>query len=484
MASWIRLSFARRLYLWLVGYSLLLAGCMVAFQYNREREFKASALDDRLQLVNTYIAAEIAHGTAVDSITSDYLAPFPDIRLSVIDPSGHVVYDNTVDSLPGSDHLGREEIAGALRAGHGYALRRHSASTGETYFYSATRGPGGMVVRTAVPYSVSLSRVLAADWTFVWIMGGIAFLFCMLGLVATRRVGMNVRRLSRFAARAESGERITGAEPFPHDELGDISSHIVRLYARLQQAVSDRDRQHAEAMHQQREKERIKKQLTNNINHELKTPVASVRLCLETLLAHPDMEPAKRREFLERSLAGTARLSRLLEDVSLITRMDEGGAVISREPLDLAAVIAEAVADTAPLAGSRGVTVTDLVEGPLPIVANRGLMTSVFVNLIDNAVVHSGGDSVVVTTRAVRRDRVILTVSDNGHGVAPEHLDRLFERFYRVDKGRSRASGGTGLGLSIVRNAVVMHGGSISVSNLRRGGLSFTITLPLDFTKD
>lgn len=480
MDLWTKGAYWRRLYVWLLVYSLLLVGCFVVFQYNREKEFKAAELNSQLQLINNYISSELADGKSMSEIRLGELQPVGDIRVSIIDSGGKVIYDNSLDHLPGSSHLNRKEIAEAVRYGTGYSLRRHSESTGSTYFYSATRTPDGMIIRTALPYSLPLSHVLRADFTFLWISGGVMVLFCVLGFIATRRVAQHVSRLSRFAASAERGERITDTEPFPHDELGEISNHIVRLYARLQQAVSDRDREHACAMHQQQEKERIKKQLTNNINHELKTPVASIQVCIETLLAHENMAPEKRQEFLERSLANAVRLKRLLADVALITRMDDGGKVISRGPVDLAAVIGDVVSDCALAAEAKGMVIDSDVRGPLPMIGNEGLLASVFYNLIENAIAYSGGTKVEVKTLGCYRDKVVISVSDNGCGVGPDHLDHLFERFYRVDKGRSRASGGTGLGLSIVKNAVLLHNGSIRVAEQASGGLLFTIMLPLD----
>lgn len=134
---------------------------------------------------------------------------------------------------------------------------------------------GGVVVRSAVPYSITLREVLAADREFLWFMLGVTLLMSVAAYFATRRLGHNITRLRDFAQRAERGERIDEQAVFPHDELGDISSHIIRLYARLQRTTADRDREHALALHEQQEKIRIKKQLTNNINHELKTPVAA-----------------------------------------------------------------------------------------------------------------------------------------------------------------------------------------------------------------
>ena len=326
MDSWNRhITYHRRLFLWLLAYSLLLVGGVVAYQYHREKQFKAAELNAQLQLVNTYILIEMAEGHDLSQMRLDEFHPFNDLRVSIISSDGRLIYDNAADSITAADHSDREEIARAMQKGSGYTVRRHSQSTGDTYFYSASRGDGGEIVRSAVPYSLSLSQLLEADSGFLWIMAAITVIMCLLGFFSTQKLGRHISRLNRFAESAEKGERISETEPFPNDELGEISNHIVRLYARLQRALSERDAEHSAALHQQSEKERIKKQLTNNINHELKTPVASIQVCVETLLSHPEMDEGKRRVFLQRSLANTERLKRLLSDVALITRMDDGG---------------------------------------------------------------------------------------------------------------------------------------------------------------
>ncbi len=470
--------YSRRLFLWLVGYSVLMMGCFVAFQYRREKEFKVQEVDSSLQTVNGYILARLAEGYPPASIDVTEIKPFDDIRVSIISPQGRVVYDNSLDSMPSSSHLDRAEIRDAIRLGQGFAVRRHSESTGDTYFYSARRGENGVIVRTAVPYSVSFATLLEADYGFIRVMVLITLAMCALGYILTRRVGQHVRRLSRFAQSVENGARISDTEPFPNDELGQISNHIVRLYARLQSAIADRDSEHRAAMHEHLEKERIKKQLTNNINHELKTPVASVRICIETLLNHPDLEGAKRREFLERALAAAERLQRLLADVSLITRMDEAPSTITRERADLSALIARVVADRLPDALARGIDIDCDMDGQIAVEANVQLMEGVFYNLIDNAVAYSGASRIRISRAADDESSVTLLFEDNGAGVAAVHLPHLFERFYRIDKGRSRAAGGTGLGLSIVKNTIHLHGGEIYAASLPGKGLSFRIRLP------
>jgi len=473
MALWNKLNYPRRLFLWLLGYSFLLVGCFVTFQYHREKEFKSAELNARLQGINSEILSEMLHGDSVP----DAIADFHDLRVSIISPDGKVLYDNSLDPSLATNHLDRREIAEARCSGEGFTVRRHSASTGENYFYSATRGRDGYIVRTAVPYTVSLSDLLSADMGFIRVMGGVTLIMCILGYFATRRVGLHILRLNNFAEKAERGETIYDSAPFPDDELGSISNHIVRLYAELQQANSDRDREHKATLYEQQEKERIKRQLTNNINHELKTPIASIRVCLEILLAHEDLDADKRREFLRRCMTNVERLKHLLSDVSQITRMDDAPESIDKEQLDLAAVIAETVADCQPMADNCGMEITnDVVPGQLPFFGNRTMLASIFHNLLDNAIAYSGGSRVKIQLLTNSDSRLIITVADNGSGVAPEHLPRLFERFYRIDKGRSRAAGGTGLGLAIVKNAVLLHGGTITVDNQRTGGLIFTIT--------
>lgn len=487
MASRNRVPYWRRLFLWLLGYSLLLIGAFVAFQYHREKEFKAAEINAQLQLINSYILTELGEGVKPQDIRLDEFHPFDDLRVSVIAADGKVLYDNSLDSLPASNHLDRSEILQAMQQGSGFARRRHSSSTGGTYFYSARRSPDGSIVRTAVPYTLSFDDLLRADYGFLWVMGLIALAMCTFGYFATRRVGEHISRLNRFAASVENGERINGVEPFPRDELGQISNNIIRLYARLQQANAERDARHREALHQQQEKERIKKQLTNNINHELKTPVAAVRVCVETMLEHPDMDAERRRDFLQRCLSGTDRLQRLLADVSLITRMDDGCDSIVRSAVNLTEIIRRTVDEHRPVADARGFVIDCRIGEPLTVVGNASLLEAVFNNLIDNAIAYSGGDRITIWLISAVEGRIVLGFSDNGRGVEPEHLPRLFERFYRIDKGRSRAAGGTGLGLSIVKNALLMHGGSIVVSGSREGGLTFRMAIPGregDFTKN
>lgn len=471
MFSGIKLTYHQRLFVQLVIYSWLFVGCFVAFQYHREKQFKAEELNGRLQMVNTMLLSQINTTGSITLPGSD----IPDLRVSVIErEGGRVIYDNSLDALPGTSHLDRAEIADALSKGEGWTLRRHSQSTGQTYFYSAKLGDK-YLVRTAVPYSVNLNHRLSADYAFLWFMAGVTVIMCIVGFFATRRVSKHVRRLSEFAKMAERGERIVDTESFPHDELGDISSHIVRLYAKLQRTTNERDREHTQALHEQSEKIRIKRQLTDNINHELKTPVAAMQVCLETLTEHKNLPEARRDEFLGRCLEANRRLKSLLDDVSALTRIEDGADKIATSEVDVAEIVQEICRDYGPELERRGITLSVRMPESIKIKGNATLISSIFHNLMANAIAYSDGTKIEIDGDGKGN----FTFSDNGRGVEAQHLDKIFERFYRIDKGRSRRQGGTGLGLSIVRNAVQWHGGQITATIPTSGGLRFTFTLTL-----
>ena len=470
------LSYHRRLFLLLLAFSWALVACFIVFQYGREKQFKAERLDTRLQLFNLRMLDALADGATPEEFIAARDEPFGDLRVTVIDAAGRVTFDNSAGSLPETNHLDRPEVAEALARGTGFTIRRHSESTDLYYFYSAM-SDGGVVVRSAVPYSITLREVLAADREFLWFMLGVTLLMSVAAYFATRRLGHNITRLRDFAQRAERGERIDEQAVFPHDELGDISRHIVQLYADLQRTAADRDREHALALHEEQEKIRIKKQLTNNINHELKTPVAAIQGYLETLLASPRIAPERRTAFLEKSLAQTERLRRLLSDVSTVTRMDEASQLIRKEPVVLNDLIAETAADMELRPADQRLRVHVDFPRRVEVFGNPSLLASVFRNLADNAAAYSGGRDIFIRLAEDTPEECTVLFADNGIGVDEEHLPHLFERFYRVDKGRSRKLGGTGLGLAIVRNAVAFHGGTISVRNRDEGGLEFRFTL-------
>ncbi|MEE0804345.1 MAG: HAMP domain-containing sensor histidine kinase, partial [Prevotellamassilia sp.] len=437
MASVIKLSYHRRLFLVLLAFSWLMTCLVAAFQYVREREYKSDFISAQLQLYNRYLLESVEQGEDYQRYIATHSRPFEDLRVSVITLSGTVVYDNELDSDSLDNHRGRPEVAEALKKGAGYHIGRRSASDGHQYFYSATRGER-VVVRTAIPYSASLRELLRADWAFLWGMIVLSSVMSVVAYFVTRRLGKTIDRLNLFAKRAKRGEAFDEDEPFPNDELGAISNSIIQLYGQWQQTILDRDRAHEAAMREEQEKIRIKRQLTNNINHELKTPVASMQVCLETLLSGISLTEEKRQELIERCYANAERLRRLLGDVSLITRMEDGSALIAKQPVCLNDIINEVAAEVAIMPADERMEVHIEVKERVEVEGNLMLISSIFQNLTENALDYSGGKNIYITLLENTAEVCRLRFEDDGRGVASAELPRLFERFYRVDKGRSR----------------------------------------------
>ena len=227
------------------------------------------------------------------------------------------------------------------------------------------------------------------------------------------------------------------------------------------------------------EKNRVlKQQMSNNITHELRTPVSSIRGYLETIIECPTLSDERKRYFVEKAFAQVVRLTDLIRDVALITKTEEAADLMPREEVDISRVIADVREDLhAGLESQHMKLHVNLPEG-LTLNGNYSLIYSIFRNLVENSIRYAGeGTEVNISCYNMTQEFCYFSVYDTGQGVAEEHLPRLFERFYRVTEGRTRANGGTGLGLSIVRNAVLFHHGDISVRNRKGAGLEFIFTL-------
>ena len=477
MASAIKLSFHRRLFVMLIAFSWSIILCFIGFQYLREKQYKSDYLSLQLQLYNRHLLEAVEEDREpYETYIATHQKPFDDLRISIIALSGKVVYDNMLPVNSLDNHCMRPEVAAAMKKGSGYHIGRQSTSDGLEYFYSATRGKE-LIARTAIPYSASLRELLQADWTFLGVMISISLAMSVLAYFVTRRLGKNMERLNRFAAKAEKGEAFDEEEPFPNDELGSISNHIVQLYGQWQQTIKDRDLAHEAALREEKEKIRIKRQLSNDINHELKTPVASIGVCLETLLSGIALTEEKRQELIERCYTHNERLRRLMNEVSLITRMEDGSALIGKERIVLNDVLTDIADELEIMPEDEGMSLHTDFNEEVVIDGNLSLIGSIFRNLTENAIAYSEGKNIFISLVKNNETECCIRFEDDGVGVEEKQLSRLFERFYRVDKGRSRQKGGTGLGLSIVKHAVLFHGGSITASNRPGGGLRFDFSL-------
>ena len=470
-------SFQRNLLLSIGGVFLLFAICFSVYQYKREKEYKIDILHSRLQMYNY----EMVQTVGKDSMSSsrlfrDYVLhhQMEGLRVSVIDKEGRVIfdsYDTDVEAL--GNHLQRTEIQQALQEGSGYDIKRMSQSTHETYFYSATRF-GDVIVRAAVPYSAELTRSLQADNTYIYYSGVLTLLLGIVLYYITHRISRHIGYLREFAMKAEEGEELDHEleRRLPDDELGDISHTIIMLYWKLR--------------HSEEEKVRIKRQLTQNAAHELKTPAASIHGYLESILDNRDMPEDKKTHFLERCYAQSERMNKLLLDMSALTKLDEiddnrSEAQKDYRPVDVLQIIQSVLDDTALQLQEKGIAPSLQLPQHVEVLGDQSLIYSIFRNLIDNAIAYATGASLlkITCTEVEKEGRYFyeFSVSDNGSGVEAQHLTHLFERFYRVDKGRSRKLGGTGLGLAIVKNAVAAYGGQATALSTPGGGLTIRFTL-------
>ncbi|MBR2051414.1 MAG: HAMP domain-containing histidine kinase [Bacteroidales bacterium] len=426
MASVIKLSYHKRLFLVIIVFLWSVVFCFIGFQYMREQQYKSDFLSAQLQLYNRHLLEVVEEGLSYEEYIMTHNKPFDELRVTIITLSGAVVYDNilSIDSL--DNHRERPEVVQAMKNGSGYHIGRQSVSDGREYFYSATKGER-VVVRTAIPYSSSLQELLKADWTFLTIMIVISSFMSVVAYFITRHIGMTIERVNYYEA--------------------------------------------------EQEKSRLKRQLTNNINHELKTPVASMQVCLETLLSGINLSEDKKMELIERCYANNERLRRLLNDVSLITRLEDGSQLISKEPVVINNIINEIADELEIMPEEERMTLNIDFNEQVVIDGNTSLIGSVFRNLTENAIAYSGGKNIYISLIKNNDAECYIRFEDDGRGVDEEQLPRLFERFYRVDKGRSRQMGGTGLGLAIVKHAVQFHGGNVSVTNRAEGGLRFEFSL-------
>ena len=572
-------------FLSVISLFLVFAICFIAYQYQREREYKIELLNTKLQDYNSRLYEQLENQPLDSEIIDGYINNhiLEDLRVTLIDAQGNVVYD----SYPShnnqmENHLNRPEVQKAIKHGNGYDVRRTSETTGVPYFYSATHYKD-YIVRSALPYNVSLINNLQADPHYLWFTVIVTLLLMIIFYKFTNKLGTSISQLREFAMRADRNEPIEMAmqSAFPHNELGEISQHIIQIYKRLHETkealyiereklithlqisheglgiftkdkkeilvnnlftqysnlISDSNLETTEEVFaiselqeiihfinknqqersrgkgekrmsvtinkngrtfiveciifqdasfeisindvtQEEEQVRLKRQLTQNIAHELKTPVSSIQGYLETIVSNENIPREKINVFLERCYAQSNRLSRLLRDISVLTRMDEAASMIDMERVDISVLVGNIINEVSLELDEKHITVVNSLKKSIQIKGNYSLLYSIFRNLMDNAIAYAGSN-IQININCFREDEnfYYFSFADTGIGVSPEHLNRLFERFYRVDKGRSRKVGGTGLGLAIVKNAVIIHGGSISAKNNQGGGLEFVFTL-------
>ena len=465
-----RLSIGNKLYISVLSVFLAFAVAFIIFQHEREKQYKAEILDLRLQDYNDQMKVSLDFLGKTDETTlSEYVRRHHvnNLRVTLIDARGNVFFDNMrKDYANIPNHSNRTEFVKALENGRATTMERKSQTLDAYYFYSTTYYPKeGYMIRTALPYDDNLSKSLEADLHFIWFAVAAILILTILLYRFIHTLGENIDKLKTFAWRADKNKSIDIDDliVFSNDELGEIAERIIKIYRRLQSTRQEQDT--------------LKRELTQNVAHELKTPVASIQGYLETILNHTDMDEEKRMLFLQRCFAQSKRLTSLLQDISTLNKLDDAPELHDFEPVNISELVQSIQRETTLQLTQREMSFDNRLPDELWISGNRSLLYSVFRNLMDNAIAYAGQRTTIQLMAEDTGEQWTFVFSDNGVGVPAHHLPRLFERFYRVDKGRSRAIGGTGLGLSIVKNAILLHHGTISVKNNDGGGLRFMFSI-------
>ena len=575
-----RIPFSQRLF-WSVFFMFLgFTVCFLLFQYQREREFAQEKLNNVLSNYNYQLFRKCQQSTDINKTVISFMDDIPqkDLRVTIIDPSGDVLFDNSgTDEF--NNHNDRSEVRKARLYNEGFAIRS-SESTGKRYFYSASN-IGGYIYRSALPYDPYVRGILTVNKDFIYFMALMTLIFFFVLSRFTFSIGKTISKLRDFALNVEKDRMPAVDYVFPNDELGDISQNIVTLYHRQQKAKNELSMEREKLIkhfqyskegfamftsegreilsnilfiqfinvisdtqiHQvedvtdiaelepirtflnknirnlnrkkkvlresvtidkngkifliecilfldnsyeisindisrQEEESRMKRQLTQNVSHELKTPVSSIQGYLETILSNPDLSPDKRQFFLERCYSQSTRLTGLLRDMSVLNRLDEASEMFDLTEVNITKLIAEIQKECSQDMEEKHITSEIILPGDPTVFGNNSLLYSIFRNLYDNAIAYAG-ENIRITVNCYKEDPkyYYFSFSDNGVGIPEEHINRIFERFYRVDKGRSRKIGGTGLGLSIVKNGVNFHKGQISAKSSPGKGVTFFFTL-------
>ena len=566
-----KLLYKQRLFLYFFLIFALFTAGIIVIEQSRARDYKTEALEEKLDAYADMVNASlIGPGSGVQVLDSLLTLLPRNIRLTLIDKQGEVLYDNALkETAQMENHAQRPEVLTAKGQGKGSDIRV-SASNQQAYLYYAKQF-NSYFIRVALPYDVQVQRFLKADNAFLYyIIGLFALMLVLINFVADR-FGKSIARLRDFAQKG-------GVEhvEFPDDELGEVGAKIAEDYRQLKETkraiTLEREKllQHvhsseeglcffsadktvefynglfiqylniivddcnsdpamaftdpsfgrvatflAEAGEQetyfetqitkqgkvftvrvnvfeghgfeiiinditrQEKTRRLKQEMTGNIAHELRTPVTSIRGYLETVLGQP-IDKNKEHDFLTKAYNQTLSLSELIQDMGLITKIEEAPQAFHLEAVPLLNILESVQADLAVSLQEKCITIGWDVTDEVVVNGNRNLLYSIFRNLTDNAVRYAGNDvKIFISCYRKASGFYYFSYSDTGVGIVDErHFNRLFERFYRINEGRTRDSGGSGLGLSIVKNAIRFHRGKIVAKNRAGGGLEFLFKLP------
>ena len=381
-------------------------------------------------------------------------------RVLVTDAAGEVLYDTRESGGAVGSYALMTEIVQALR---GNDVAHSSFESGA--FRTRAAAPvlfQNQIIGAVFAYEydaeqATLLQSFQANLRRVSI--GVAVTVLLLSLLLSRTLTRRISELLTAIRRVREGAYSHRAEVGGGDEIAQLATEFNAMTDRLQQT------------------ETVRRRFVSDASHELKTPLAAIRLLTDSILQAETMDEATAREFMTDIGAEAGRLSRITEDLLRLTRLDSD-IVPEAEVVDMEELLRRVLRMMDFLALEKNIDLSYTVTGEALVLASNDEVQEILCNLVDNAIKYSRQGGFVQIDLTAEENEVVLTVADNGIGIPEEDISHIFERFYRVDKARSRSAGGTGLGLSIVHDIVRKRSGSITAAHRQGGGTVFTVRLP------
>ena len=377
------------------------------------------------------------------------------IRVSIITPDGEVIYDNNANIGKMDNHLDREEIKEALETGSGQAVRK-SSTLEKSLYYHAILLEDGNILRAAREVNNILS-IFYSSAPVIFIMVVLLFLLCM--VIA----GYFTRKL---------------LEPIEYLANNLDENKRIETYSELTPFMNTIYKQHEDIM----KGARMRQDFTANVSHELKTPLTSISGYSE-LIENGMATDDDIRRFAKEIHKNSSRLLTLINDIIRLSELDATDASHTFEPIDLYPIAETCVSMLQINAEKHKVSLS--FEGEhADVMSTKEMMEELLYNLCDNAIRYNNENGTVHVSLHEKEDKVVLSVKDTGIGIPKDHQGRVFERFYRVDKSRSKSTGGTGLGLAIVKHIVVQSNAEIALQSEKGTGTEIKIIFPKIKEKD
>lgn len=448
---------------------------IITVQINRQNllEEQEQVLLKYCELINdALLDAEKANAAMDYSQAIKTYARDIDQRITIVAADGTVLADSVAGQKYKTmeNHKDREEIQEALESGTGVSIR-DSATFGQSYIYvAAALNPDDQdSVITRIAMRIDELKLISAFLISTVVLSALigAAIAIVIGYHFAGRITRPIREIVKFSEKIADGNYQERIQIRTGDELELLGTTINELAEKLDASAAET-----------RRLENIRRDFVANVSHELKTPLTSISGFVETLQDGAAEDPALRDKFLGILSTESGRLRRLIEDLLIISDIENGREMNLDTDINVKEAIEETLAVLQPLIEKRKIQIQTSYAYEIIIGGNRDRFKQMMMNLIDNACKYSNEGGQVSVTVKKQDGKAVISVSDNGIGIEWENLPRLFERFYRVDKSRSIKSGGTGLGLSIVKHIVNLFHGEIKVESKPGEGTTFTVTLP------